>query len=564
MVVGRLVLALAALLAVAPAAHAAAVKTYPSSQSVAPTGGLPAGGGAAITLNVAVGETEDAQIVVNGARNVAAQLDGTPLQPLTPRLLFGHYVAFGAKRVPDALLPWNGAARATEAANQPLWLQVGVPAGTAPGAYTSKLVVDADGVETTLPITVQVWNVEIPAFTQASGNLLAAFNVSPQSYVNKVSALFGATNAQRIEINASLFRFLAEHRINPNSWGFGEPGTKSAAGYDRSAKWWLDTAGNMERQLQTSGGFPAMRIPISNNRTAAHNYAGGVDPNEPQTWCSYLRSVHDFWAQHAWIGSSTLSFLYGQDEPGLAGQRLVSRQAKAAHECWAGSKVLLTGNPSANNRFLWDGGSDDADIWTVLSRRFYGTFSNPAGRLRERDDYGYIQKVGARGKLVWSYSYSGTPGSPGYSATEHLSDARVFVLWNALEHTTGTLYGENMTAYGPGNPLQSVRDNGDFVLIYPGAAEPVTSARLEQIRDGIEDWALYDIVYRKHGIGAVRAILGGNGLFSASASGVKLACTNRCDLKSSTKYAWPIWSGDATTPRKIEAAKLAALRSAAG
>ena len=561
---GRPVIASAlALLAFAPAAHAGSLKAYPSSETITPTGALPAGGSSSITMNVAVGETEDAQIVVAGARNVSAAIDGTPLAPLIPRLLFGHYVNFGTKRVPDALLPWNGDPRPTEAANQPIWVQVGIPDGTAAGAYVSKVEVNADGVVTTVPITVQVFNVSIPPFTTVSGNLLAAFNISPESYVNKVSALFGATNAQRIDINSSLFRFLAEHRISPNDWGFGEPGAKSVMGYGRSARWWLDTAGNMERQMQVSGGFPAMRIPISNNRTAPHNYSGGIDPNKPQTWCDYLKSVHDFWTSHGWL-SSNLAFIYGQDEPGLAGQHLVARQAQAAHSCWPGSKVLLTGNPTANNRFLWNGGSDDADIWTVLSRRYYGSYSNPQGRRREHDYLNTINAVRARGKSIWSYTYSGTPGSPGYSATEPLADARLLMLWDSLEHLTGTLYGENMTAYGPGNPLQSVSQRGDFVLIYPGAAEPVTSARLEQIRDGIEDWAIYNIVYRKHGLGAVRAILGGAGLFSASSSGVKLACTQFCDLHSSTKYAWPIWSQDASTPRKIEAAKLAALKLAAG
>jgi Domain of unknown function (DUF4091) len=551
-------------LALVPAAHAASFATYPSSETVTPSGGLQPGGGKSITLNVAVGETEDAQIVVAGAHNVAAQLDGAPLKPLISRLLFGHYVTFGAKRVPDALLQWNGAPEPTEAANQPLWLQIGVPEGTAAGTYSTKVVVNGDDAQFTIPITVNVFNVSIPPFTQVSGNLMAAFNIGPESYVNKVASMFNLNNDQRIVANASLFKFLAEHRISPNSWGFGEPGPKSASGYDRSPKWWLDSAGNMEREMQASGGFPALRIPISNNRTAARNFAGGINPSEPQTWCDYLKSVHDFWASHNWLGASNLAFIYGQDEPGLAGMRLVGRQATAAHSCWGGSKILVTGNPSPANRFLWNGGSDDVDIWTVLSRRYYGTFSTPKGARREHSNLGYITKVRAKNKTVWSYTYTGIPGSPGYSATERLSDSRVFILWNSLEHITGTLYGEGMTTYTAGNPLDSVKSNGDFVLLYPGRDEPVASARLEQIRDGIEDWSIYNVVYRKRGLGAVRAILGGNGLFSASAAGVKLACTAFCDLKSSTKYSWPQWSGDATTPKKIEAAKLQALKIAAG
>jgi len=139
----------------------------------------------------------------------------------------------------------------------------------------------------------------------------------------------------------------------------------------------------------------------------------------------------------------------------------------------------------------------------------------------------------------------------------------VFILWNALEHLTGVLYGDGTTSYNSGDPLQSVALQGDFVLVYPSASEPIASARLEQIRDGIEDWAIYDIVRRRDGLGAVRSILGGNGLFSVSASGVKLGCTQSCDLKSGTKFSWPLWSHDASTAGRIEAAKLKALQVAA-
>jgi hypothetical protein len=96
--------------------------------------------------------------------------------------------------------------------------------------------------------------------------------------------------------------------------------------------------------------------------------------------------------------------------------------------------------------------------------------------------------------------------------------------------------------------------------VYPGAAGPVASARLEQIRDGIEDWSLFDLVRKRLGPGRVRSILGGNGLFSANTARVRLACIVGCELGGTTKYAWPRWSHDTTTPRRIEQAKLDALR----
>ncbi len=221
--------------------------------------------------------------------------------------------------------------------------------------------------------------------------------------------------------------------------------------------------------------------------------------------------------------------------------------------------MLVTGNPSESNRFLWDNrAGDDADIWAVLSRRYYGQFNRP----REKLDL--IARARRAGKMIWSSTYDGVAGSPGYAATEPLSDSRMFLLWNALEGIRGTLYGQGMTSYGKGNPLVSVPDGGEFVLVYPGAKAPIASARLEQIRDGIEDWAIFDQVRRKRGASAVRTILGDAGLFSATAGGVRLACSLGCELKSATKYSWPTWSHDATTAARVEAARARALAIASG
>jgi hypothetical protein len=309
--------------------------------------------------------------------------------------------------------------------------------------------------------------------------------------------------------------------------------------------------------------FPAMRVPLSSNRTAPANRIAGLSPAEPERWCEYLHAVRDFWSQHGWLPRS-VPYLYAWDEPDLAGQRVVARQSKVLHECWPGAKSLMTGNPTAENAFLADGkGGDDLDIWAVLTRRFYGRFTSPsAPRNRERELAATIGRV-RKSASVWSYTYSGVAGTPGLGANEPVSNARVLVLWNALEGLDGLLYGQGTTTYdGSGNPLDSLSHNGEFVLLYPGRQAPIPSIRLEQLRDGIEDWAVFDAVRRRSGPGTVRAILGSAGIFSANRSGTKLACHLGCALRSSTKYSWPRWSHDDTTAGRIEKARLAALHAA--
>ena len=302
---------------------------------------------------------------------------------LSVRLFFARFVAAGGREVPDALEPWDGTMRAAEKTNQPVLVQVEVPYGTRPGSYVGALIVTADGRPTRLPLRVEVFPVTIPRPGRRIGNLLTSFYVSPQSYVSKAEQLYNfKTHEQRIGANHSLFALLGAYRISPSSWGFAEP--RGPRGYASSRKWWRDSAGNFVGQLRATPGFSAMRIPISSNRTSERNYIAGLSPYEPETWCNYLRRVRAFWARHDALRSTSIPYLYGIEEPGLAGQRMVARQAAILHRCFPGGRQLMTGNPSRANAFLRDGkAGNDLDIWTVLSRRYYGKFAR-AGRNRAR------------------------------------------------------------------------------------------------------------------------------------------------------------------------------------
>jgi hypothetical protein len=553
------VAAVFALFASVSTAHAALV-TYPSSATIRPTGPLPPGGGTTIALATVAGEQEDAIVVVSGAGRLAVSAP-TRIGPLPLRLFFGHYVAFGSTYVPDALLPWDGSSRTTERANQPVWLQVTVPPGTPAGTYRDTIGVAADGRTTTVSIAVQVFAVSLPAPNQVQGNLLTAFHVAPQTYGGMVGRLFQVTRSEDLQaLQPLLYSFLASYRLSPSSWGFGAP--RSTAGYTRDRRWWLSSEENVV--LQVGGrAFAAMSIPISNNRTSPRNYIADLSPFAPERWCSYLQSVRTFWQERGWLDS--FPYLYGMDEPGLAGFRMVAKQAAMLHRCFPGANVLVTGNPSQTNRFLWNGGQDDVDVWVVLGNRYYGAYTVPKLQRRNisraRDKLKLVDAVRSRGKHVWTYTYRNTR-TPGLTATEPLSNSRMLFLWSALENVRGVLYGEGTTNY-TGDPFSAVAQRGEFVLLYPGRYTPIPSARLEQIRDGIEDWALYEIVRGRSGAGAVRRILGDAGLFSASAAGVKLGCTIGCELKTSTPFAWPVWSHDGSTAARIERAKLQALRFAA-
>ena len=538
--------------------QSATVGVYPSGTTFSASGGAPAHAASSVSLAMPIGGVDDATILVRGAQEVS--LDAPTLDaPLQLSLLFAHYVSVDGKAVPDALMPWDGSQRSTEHTNQPLWLQVTVPYGTAPGTYHGSVVVGADGTRSAVAITVTVAAVTLPQQNRAAGSLLTAFNFAPQSYANKAAELYGVSPDSTLP---GLFSFLASYRLSPNSWGYGNP--KAASGYTSDRRWWLDKTGQMITAAGQPARFASMWIPISNNRWSPSTYVGGRSPYKPQSWCSYLKSVHGFWEKHAWAGA--FPYLYGMDEPGATQFRTVAKQAKVTHSCFPGSHVLVTGKPTAQNHFLWNGGKDDVDAWVVLASRYYGEYTNPSlsrrGISHARRELALINSARRHHKQIWTYTYDASSHTtPGFTATEPASDARVFVDWAAFEGITGLLYGQGTTTYAKGNPLVSNdRAKGSFVLLYPGRNGPIASARLEVLREGIEDWEILNVVRHEHGAAAVRKLL--SGLFSSTAKGAKLGCTIGCPLKTSTPYSWPTWSHDAGTPRTVASMRAAALRAA--
>jgi len=539
-------------------AQSASVGVYPSGTTFSATGAAPAHAASSVSLAMPVGGVDDATVLVRGAQQVSIDSPTTD-SPLQLSLFFAHYVSVDGKAVPDALMPWDGSQRSTEHTNQPLWLQVTVPYGTTPGTYHGSVVVDADSTRSVVPLTVTVAAVTLPQPNQVSGSLLTAFNFSPQSYANKAAGLYGVSPESTLP---GLFSFFASYRLSPNSWGYGNP--KAASGYTSDRRWWLDKTGQMVAAAGQPGQFASMWIPISNNRWSPSTYVGGRSPYKPNAWCGYLKSVHGFWQSHGWSGA--YPYLYGMDEPGAKQFRTVAQQAKVTHSCFPGSHVLVTGKPTTQNHFLWNGGRDDVDVWVVLASRYYGEYTNPSlsrrGISHQNQELALINSARRHHKQIWTYTYDAAAHStPGFTATEPASDPREFVDWAAYEGITGLLYGEGTTTYAKGNPLFSNdKAKGSFVLVYPGKNGPIASARLEVLREGIEDWEILNVVRHKHGAAAVRKLL--SGVFSTTSKGAKLGCTIGCPLKTNTPYSWPVWSHNASTPRTIASMRAAALRAA--
>jgi hypothetical protein len=347
--------------------------------------------------------------------------------------------------------------------------------------------------------------------------------------------------------------------------------------------------------MSAEGAYPfsTMRLPLGTQRS--HASRTGQSARAPERWTSYLNDrVLPFWRERGWLNRA---LVWGWDEPGpIFGRRYAAPQACAAHA--ARVAYLTTGAPArriparrvtipwgqgmrsftipahgTDNGFLWDDrGCDDVDIWAVLSRRFYGSFATPVEHRAHvdvaRELRPAIRAAQARGASIWSFTYESKAGlgSPGYAATEPATDARVFGLWNALEGIDGTLYADGMASYGGLDPYKGLTQHGQHVLVYPAltsASEPVSSLRLENLRDGIEDADLARLVVARRGRAALLAILARRRIFSIRGNRVLLGCTSGCDLVTTTKYAWPRHRHGAGTGAALERVHTALLKALA-
>ena len=95
----------------------------------------------------------------------------------------------------------------------------------------------------------------------------------------------------------------------------------------------------------------------------------------------------------------------------------------------------------------------------------------------------------------WLYylvdGWSGRPGGP-HSQLQHVP---LTLVSGSTAKTNFSAVRYNSVAV-PGQP--GAFSNGDGILIYPGSAGPLSSIRLENYRDGVEDFELLALLRRKH------------------------------------------------------------------
>jgi Domain of unknown function (DUF4091) len=412
-----------------------------------------------------------------------------------------------------------------------------VPSNAEPGTYSGAIEVrqDGDRVVATAPFSIRVSAVRAIAPPDPRAFRVVA-GVSSGWYSRLAGAGTGrGAESLRARQRNALLAFLAAHYVSPVDW----PAISPSAG--PSGNW--------------TAKFLPIRKPGFNMRRSWQS--GGAE---------FIRQTAATWRARGWAdGVST--YFYSWDEPGWRTQRsALPAIDRLVHQNAPGVKTFATAYPylrrtrrricarfdrlrcgytraaqARSNRALWNGGGDDVDAWAVATWRYYGEWSTPlehrVGINHALDTWRILRALRRAGKEVWSYTYfMPTRKLPQLVVDGTPTDPRLLMLWNGYEHNTGWLVWQLMRWIAPTasdvgrgplrnpyeqplstiNPAGSVA-NGDVSLFYPPVApqygltdpagEPVTSLRLESLRDGVEDVNLLTLYREKRGAAAARRAL---------------------------------------------------------
>lgn len=358
---------------------------------------------------------------------------------------------------------------------QPYWIQVKAGDHAAPGMYSINVTFSADGMAPrTMVVKAKVWPFAIPD----QPKLTTSFQYTPDI----TAGTYGVTDpAQKEQLEHQFWSFLDEYKIKP------------------------DQIYTVDGDPAVSGGFTIRPTPVEDvlyikdhygltHFNALYLYAGLLDRNHPETWQAqidkWLAELDTAMASYEQAGVAQYAYVYGFDE--ATGPLL-----QAAKQTFAAVKARFPNLP----------------ILTTLRDNSMGVDTGLAGLVDiwapQQDLYSQAvaERTRARGEQAWWYPDIGTgfPFPNWFNGFPPI-DARMLmgpmsyqagvegVLYYAVNHWTVSAHAShplvNDGIFSQYNPITFATTAGDGSLFYPGPDGPMASIRIENFRDGMEDYNL--------------------------------------------------------------------------
>jgi hypothetical protein len=410
----------------------------------------------------------------------------------------------------DAGQPFNVAS----SENQPVFIDVYVPAGTTAGTYKGTLDVSAaSGGSASVPISVTVWNIDLPDMTTVTTHFKMSINALYEYHAGLAkcsgSNCYLDVNPQSLKVLKRYEELAHTHRIDTGQQfvnapvnGCTMPSASDWAAYDASMSPYMDGS-------YYSDGVPSSRLdpPFSPGQNfGIDGTCGPVAPPPNMPNMTQYAALAQAWATHlkskSWFEPS---IIYAYDEPPASAFPMIAQGSawmQAGDPAWK-AHVLDTTSPNAMNAAVLN----PAIGIYVVSPQLFDAWGGNMPYYGRKEWPGLIQQ----GIQLWFYS--GNSVLPPYAtmSTDTLDGYEPLIqLWGSwYEGATGFLYWD-IAAWIDNDPWGSENKwylPGDGVLLYPGNHAgtlapagspsdvaidgPIPSYRLKALRQGLQDWALF-------------------------------------------------------------------------
>jgi hypothetical protein len=419
----------------------------------------------------------------------------------------------GDGRIPDPLVPLVNPYTQAEAGqpfdvqaehNQPLWLDVHVPKGTAAGTYQGNLTLTAaGGASATVPVSVTVWPIDLPDMRAVTTH----FRLSTNDLVQYHQGIYSCSGSNcwldytpKARALVKRYEELAHsHRIDTAQNFVEMPGSGCAVPTD-----WTDYDAAITPYL--TGAYWSDGVPSSRLETPfSPGVSWGLEAECSQAEYTALAAA---WAAHlkakGWFGQA---IVYAADEPDSSQYPAIAQSSawmQAGDPDWK-AHIMDTESPTPSNVSLLN---PALGIY-CCALAWYDNW-NDHGAIYGRKEWPGLL---AQGIQLWFYE-SNAQDPPYVTFASNTLDGLepTIMMWGAwYEHATGFLYWDTAawTLDEPWGPTIGFGKTGDGVLLYPGNHDgamaptgspadvtfdgPIPSQRLKMVRQGLQDWALFQL-----------------------------------------------------------------------
>ncbi len=397
---------------------------------------------------------------------------------------------------PDVLLNRSEYDIKPEETAHPFWLTVYVPPGTQAGGYRGTITVHAADVHSVeIPLILKVWDFEIPV-TQ---HLPTDFALRP----NLLGAFFGDTRGEcpnwpeyvSPEAYRQWVEFFLKYRITPQPYDENVPwdeetGQPQRLGFHTripflDCRWEQDdlvidwTEADKTWQMMVDHGASVIRTAFlgGTNMTS--------DSPARRFYEQFLPQLRTHLQEKGWLDKA---YVYGRDEPPPNLYDLVITQADAVHRLAPGIEFMI---PYQSQIGFPEELCGHIDIWCPT----FGAYDEQMAYERKE-----------KGEKVWAYTgVCGVTRPNLYIYEQHIMHR--LIPWMCMQQDIQGFLLYGLVTWPPpywgDATLDDVSPDGDILpswaagtgggrLAYPGGQkvtdEPQPSIRLENLRDGMEDY----------------------------------------------------------------------------